>query len=44
MPVAQADLFFVQQASCLFLIFELQAGCLFHKKIDGLWNRHLACS
>ncbi|WP_377475621.1 MAG: hypothetical protein P2A85_22545 [Microcoleus anatoxicus] len=21
-----------------------QAGCLFHKNIEFLWNRHLACS
>jgi hypothetical protein len=30
------------QIDCQLTFYE-QAGCLFHNKIDLLWNRHLAC-
>jgi len=54
MPVPQENSIFVEQASCLFFKYQ-QASCLFfkyqqarcllfHKKIQSLWNRHLACS
>ncbi|MEG4170894.1 hypothetical protein QUA11_25460 [Microcoleus sp. S13_D1] len=43
MPVPQENLIFVEQASCLFFKYQ-QARCLCHKKIQSLWNRHLACS
>jgi hypothetical protein len=43
MPVPQENSIFVEQASCLFFKYE-QPSCLFHQKIQSLWNRPLACS
>ncbi|MEG3929599.1 hypothetical protein [Microcoleus sp. T3_D1] len=43
MPVPQENSIFVEQASCLCFKYQ-QPRCLCHKKIQSLWNRHLACA
>ncbi|WP_281254611.1 hypothetical protein [Tychonema bourrellyi] len=40
MPVPQENRVFVERVHHC----QQQARCLFHKKIESLWNRHLACS